>query len=250
MEASAAGLAAGGEAAQQDGGGAPGAGQQGLAQGQDAGAGQQTVDFGALQQQLQDMSGTQEEMRQFLAAQAQAAQAQQLQQQQQAQANQPPDLSFLESEADPNVAAQRLQEVINQTADQRVQSMLEQRLGPMDQQLSDMRLNYEADQLVSEFPDLADEQVSGAVMEAAGQAATHMGQPELVANPQFVRMVYMAGRAAQMAQQQDGAAGAPGVATLEGGGGAGPAGGTQSGETSDSIGEKWAQRSGSVLPRW
>jgi hypothetical protein len=244
MEASAAGLAASGETTQQEGGGAPGA-DQGLAQGQDQGSQQQTVDFGALQQQVESMSSNQEEMRQYLQQIGEFLQPAPGPQEPQA-----PDLSPVLQEADPNVAAQRLQEVIDRAAQQRAEALFQDRFGPMEEQVQTMRLNQEADALVAEFPDLADEQVAGAVLESARQLAETVGQPELVGNSQFVRLVYMAGRAAQMAQQQEGAAGAPGVATLEGGGGAGPAGDTQSGETADTIATQWAQRRSGALPKW
>jgi hypothetical protein len=72
-----------------------------------------------------------------------------------------------------------------------------------------------------------------------------MGQPELAANTQFIRVTYLAGRAAQLAQEQQGAAGAPGAATLEGAAGASPGGAAQGGpqETADSIKQAWSSGS-------
>jgi hypothetical protein len=247
MEASAAGLA-GAAPAGDAGGGAPGqtpgGEQQQAPQGADA--------IAQMAETLQGLAGTQEEMRQFLSDQAAAGQ----QTQQQAEtpaAPTPPDLSFLDETSpqyDPQKAAERLQEVMRAEAGTETQRLLQEALGPLQQQVGDMQRSQEADALVAEFPELGKAEVAEAVVKTAQQYAEMVGNPELAANTAFVRMTYMAGRAAQLAQQQEGAAAGAGAATLEGAGGASPGGAGQGAtQTADSIATSWADRR-SVLPKW
>jgi hypothetical protein len=194
-----------------------------------------------MAQQLQGLSDGQEQMRQYLEGIGQPAPEEQ---------PQPPpaaDLSFLDEQSpnyDPQQAAERLTQVMREQAGVATQQQLEQVLGPLQEQVSDMQRAQEADALVAEFPELGQAETAQAVVNAAGQYAELMGQPELAANTQFIRVTYLAGRAAQLAQEQQGAAGAPGAATLEGAGGASPGGAGQGQQqTADSIRESWARGS-------
>lgn len=250
MEASAAGLAGpasgDGEAAQN--------GQQAPAQGQQEGQQQAPQGDAAIAQmaeQMAAMSGTQEEMRAFL--QAQAEQIQQTQTATQQEQQQQIDTSFLEDTSlTPQQAAERLQTEIDKRAEIKAQALVDARVAPLEQSIGTMQQNQEADALVAEFPDLGKPEVAQAVLQEAERWATAIQQPEMAHNAQFLKMTYMVGRAAQLAQEQ-GAAGAPNAATLEGAGGASPGGAgqgaSQQQETSDSIAAKWGERK-SVLPKF
>jgi hypothetical protein len=253
MEASAAGLAG---AASGDGG-EQAQGQQGQQGAEGAQAGEQTQQqqgqltgdaaIAQMAEQLQGMAPVHEQMREFLSSQAEQQQAaQQQQQQQQQEEAAAADLSFLDENSanyDPAKAAERLTEVMRQQAGVATQAELAKVLGPIQEQVSNMQRQQEADALVTEFPELGEAETAQAVVKTAEQYAEMVGQPELAANTAFIRMTYMAGRAAQLAQQQEGAAAAPGAATLEGAGGASPGGAAQGAEqTAESIGEKWGAR--------
>lgn len=250
MEASAAGLAG---AASGDGEGQA-QGQQGAegapAQGEQSQ--QQATGDAAIAQMaetLQGLTDSQEQMRQILEAQGQQPAEQQQQEQEQPPAA---DLSFLDETSpnyDPQRAAERLTEVMREQAGVATQAELSKALAPLQQQVSDMQRAHEADALVAEFPDLGKEEIASAVIKTAHQYADMVGTPELASNTAFIRMTYLAGQAAQLAQQQEGAAGAPGAATLEGAGGASPGGAGQGDtQTADSIRESWTQ-GGSVLAK-
>ena len=233
MEASAAGLAAtasgDGEGQQQQQGGQP-AENGAQPQGQDA--------IAQMAQTLQGLSEGQEQMREFLVGMG--AQPEQPVEEQQPGA----DLSFLDETSpnyDPQQAAERLTQVMREQAGVATQAELAKALGPLQEQVSNMQRAQEADALVAEFPELGQPQTAEAVVKAAGQYAELMGMPELAANTQFIRVTYLAGRAAQLAQEQ-GAAGAPQAATLEGAAGASPGCAGQGGpqETAESIRQAWS----------
>jgi hypothetical protein len=134
------------------------------------------------------------------------------------------DLSFLDMDDpsyDPNTIAQRLGGLIDQTVEQRLQ----QGIAPLQQQQEEMRRQSEVQALVGEFPEFGDPETGKAVLQMAGQLAEAHGQPELAQEPWFWRVVYMAGRAADAAQDESGEI--PAAAHLEGGAGAAPAGGGQ-----------------------
>lgn len=203
MEASQAGLA-GGDAGEA----------QGQAEGQQGGQ-----DTAELAQALEQMQGSHEELRQFLMSQP-------WQQQEAAEQGEPEaeplDLSFLEGadpEFDPQGFSESLGQLINQTVEQRIQAATQ----PLAEQQAEMRRQSQAERLVGEFPELADEKVATEVVSVARQIAEANGHPGLANEPWFWRTVYMAGRAAETANEEG--AETPGAAHLEGGGGAGPAGG-------------------------
>jgi hypothetical protein len=244
MEASGAGLAASGDGGSQQSDGAAAGGGSQDGQGQQQGQSQQGLTDAAIQQFTDTLSGVsdqQESMRQFLESQQQPPAEQQEQ-------PTPPDLSFLDENApgfDPAVAAQRLQEVMRSEAGAEAQKQLKAELDPIRETVSNMQRQQEADTLVAEFPELGKEETAKAVVSAAETQAAIMGMPQLAANTAFVRQVYLAGRATELAQQQQGgAASASGVATLEGAGGASPGGAQQGAErTAESMQQKWAGRS-------
>jgi hypothetical protein len=238
MEASGAGLAAGGDAAQGDGGGSEQA-QGGEAQGQ---APDQSAVIAQLAEALPGLQDTQEQMRQFLSQQGEQAQEAEPPA---PEAPQQPDLSFLE---DPNVSLETAQSRLNEVIQDTARQMMAEQLAPLQEQVSNIDIERHAEALMQEFPDLRDDATAKSVMDAAETYAKNMGNPELVANPQFVRVIYLAGRAAQHAQEQ-GAQGAPDVATLEGAGGASPAGQQGAQPTADDITASWGKGGADVYSR-
>jgi hypothetical protein len=206
---------------------ASGASPAGNGQGGDAGPAEgqgQGFDPGQISETLQGLQGSQEQLRQQF---SDFMEQQPWQQQEQEPGEPEPDpsmdLSFL---GDPMLApeqqAERLTQAFDQRVEQRAQQMLEQQLSPLREGLDEMRLERGAEQLVSEFPEMADPQVANEVVQAAHQYADLLGQPELASNTALWRLVYMAGRAADMHSQEG--ADAPGAAHLEGGAGAAPGG--------------------------
>jgi hypothetical protein len=105
-------------------------------------------------------------------------------------------------------------------------------LAPLQQEVAEARretqeakLEAEYRQLASEFPDLGDRETMEEVLSVARDFATARGlPPTMAADPALLRMVYMAGVAAEIAQAEAGAE-EPGMAHLEGGAGGAPSGG-------------------------
>lgn len=162
-----------------------------------------------------------------------------------AEAPAPPDLSAL---SDPNVTPEQAAEQLAKVMDERATEKAQELVKPLMDQVGEIRAEREVDTLVTEFPELGEPETAKAVLSYAEDAAKLVGNPELATNVQFIRQCYMAGRAAQLAQQQRGA-GPSNAATLEGAGGASPGGATQGTpeQQAEAIGEKWGARR-SVLP--
>lgn len=204
MEASGAGLA-GGDAGQAQG---------------EGGEAQQGPDVGALAEQLGTLTQGQEELRQFLMTQPWQGQEQEAGEEPQAPEV---DLSFLDDPAlTPEQMSQQLTSLIDQSAEQRAQTLLQQHINPLSEQMSEMRLEQQAERLTQEFPELAEEETAERVVSTARQYAEMMGRPELANDPAMWRLVYLAGRAADQANAEQGEQ--PAAAHLEGAGGAGPGG--------------------------
>jgi len=216
MEAS----AAQGPAAAGDGGG-----EQQQQEGQEQ-QGQQP-DFAAMQQQLAELGPSLEQMRGMLTEQQEQQQAWAEQQQgyegdpSQEQQQPQADLSFMDPDSpayNPQQTAMALAQLMQQESQQQVQAAV----APLQEQIATMEAQRQADLLAGEFPELEDPEIAQNVIDVSRQYAQMLGQPELGDNPGFWRMAYMAGRAADAAneeQQQQ-----PAAATLEGTGGASPGG--------------------------
>jgi hypothetical protein len=213
------------------------------AQGEGEGAGQ-GLDVSALQETLQSLQGGQDDMRQFLQSTL-AAQAQQ-----EAPQEEPGlpelDLSAFDPDQpsyDPNQAAQSLTQYIDQQAQARADALVKEHIDPLREQTETLRRTAEARDLVGEYPELGDEETARNVLGVAEQWAQSIGQPELAANPQVWKLVYLAGRAVDSGNQEGDS---PPAAHLEGGGGASPAGGQQGGYTAPDIVN--ARRGSNALP--
>ena len=215
------------------------AGGQGTAQGQQAAQaaeGQQQTqgpDIGALAGQLEAMHAGQEQLRQLL------MDSPVLQPQGEPEADpEPLDLSFLMDDPgfDPQQMSQRLGGALEQAAQQQAQTAvnpLQERLDQMEQRLNESRIEQQARDMAAEFPELDDPQVAGQVVGAAQQIVEAQGWPAAVASePAFWRLIFMAGRAAEAAQNEG--TEDPRAAHLEGGAGARP-GGSQQVHGVDSI---------------
>lgn len=226
-------------------GDAPAAGEQQGEQGQEQQA--QAPDYAAMQAQLSELGPSLDEIRSSLAAlqptPAAGADGQQTAEQQQAQQ---PDLSYLDpssADYDPRQAGEKMLAIIaeqNKTA-------IQEAVAPLQSELSQTRQQLAAQDLVQEFPDLADEKVAQQVLTASRQWVAAAGLPESAAqNPQVWRSVYLMSVAAELqAKERDNPAAA--AATLEGAGGASPAGASAGGaKTADDI--LGSQRGRSVLP--
>lgn len=204
-------------------GGQQGQGQQG-GEGAAAaadGQGQQGPDINAIAAQLESLTGSQEELRQFLMSNPWQQQAAQGGQQQEAAGPAELDLSFLDIENptfDPSTVADRLQQVIAQQIDSRVQPVVDKLTGERQEE----QRQRDAEILVGEFPEMRETDVAEQVVLLARQMAEALGRPDLANEPKFWRYAYMVGRAADAANTEG--AETPGAAHLEGGGGATPAG--------------------------
>lgn len=203
---------------------------EGQAQGQQQADGgqQQGGDLAALAGHLEQLSQGQQEMREWLQGQQQQGQQQGEQQQEQA----PIDLSFIDT-GDPaydRQLAQQMAETFERTMQQREQALserFEQRFGAFDERITEREREEQARDLVSEFPEMGQQETANQVVTYAQQLAQANGHPELAAEPWFWRLTYMAGRAADAAQAEGQGSGDPGAAHLEGGGGANPGAGGQ-----------------------
>jgi hypothetical protein len=213
------------EASAAAGQAAPAGDAAGEAQGQEQqGQEQQQPDLASIQQQLSELGPSLEQMRGMLTEQQEAYLAQQQQQQDPAEPEpqQPEiDLSYMDPDNpayNPQLAAQSLAQIMEQQSQQQVQAAL----APLQEQVANMEAQRQADLLAAEFPELQDPDVAQNVIQVSRDYAKMLGQPELGDNPAFWRIAYMAGRAADVAngEQQE----QPAAATLEGAGGASPAG--------------------------
>jgi hypothetical protein len=201
---SAPGQAAGGDAG----------GDNGQAQGEAQGP-----DLSGMVDQIGQIASGQEEMRQYLASnpwQAQEPAAEEAQ-------DEGLDLSWMDPQnpvyEDPAAVAQRLNDQISGAVEQRVQALTD----PMREQMAEMRRDQQARDLAAEFPEIATDEMAQQIAGPGGlaaQMADQLGQPGLAAEPSFWRLVYMAHKQAEQANNgSDG----PGAAPLESAGGPGPA---------------------------
>lgn len=190
---------------------------------QQTGGGAQAQDVSGLLERLDGLTQGQEQMREFLASNPWAqAQAQHTDQDQGDRTDQFGDLSFLD---EPTITPDQLKESLNGLITAAVQQHVQQAVGPVAQQAQELRRDQEARDLVSEFPELATEEMANKVAGKGGLASTlaqNLGHPELAGDPKMWRVAYMLHKAAESANQQ-GASG-PDAAHLESGHGAGPAG--------------------------
>jgi hypothetical protein len=201
---SAPGQAAGGDAG----------GDNGQAQGEAQGP-----DLSGMVDQIGQIASGQEEMRQYLASnpwQAQEPAAEEAQ-------DEGLDLSWMDPQnpvyEDPAAVAQRLNDQISGAVEQRVQALTD----PMREQMAEMRRDQQARDLAAEFPEIATDEMAQQIAGPGGlaaQMADQLGQPGLAAEPSFWRLVYMAHK--QSEQANNGSDG-PGAAPLESAGGPGPA---------------------------
>jgi hypothetical protein len=192
--------------------------QQGAENGGQQGNGDGGQDLAAL---LAQQQASQQEMFDYLRTEPWKAEEPEAQQQE----PEPLDLSFLDMDDpayDPNTVADRLGSLIDQTVSQRLEQGIQQAVGPIQEQVQQQQRQQEVAALVGEFPELGEKETGEAVLRMAGQLAEAHGHPELANEPWLWRMTYLAGRAVDAAQEEQGDVPAP--AHLEGGAGAVPGG--------------------------
>lgn len=227
-------------------------GGEGQAQGGEAAQG---LDAAAIQQALGPVLQGQDQLRQQLGQFGEILSAEPWKPAPEADAD--PGLDFFnaldQGFTDPaygDAERQQLMQNITGQVDQRVQQQIQQAVSPFQEKIADMQREQQIRDLVTAHPEFQDPEVANRIAGPDGLArqwAESIGQPELAQNPGFWRLTYMADRAASMANAEQGGADASRAATLEGGGGSGPAGGGQvdiAGQILDGGGRKGA----SVLP--
>lgn len=104
---------------------------------------------------------------------------------------------------DPQAQQQAAIEEANKLIDARVQEAL----NPIRQQYQQDRMVSQAKELEQKYPDLQKGDVVGPVMQEAQRRAQAAGQPDLVRNPAFIELVYLAQQATTNASQQTAADG-------------------------------------------
>jgi hypothetical protein len=204
VEASQAGLS-GGDAGQGEGGEAQAQEQQG-------------PDVSALAEQLSGLTQGMDGLREYLQSEPWRAPEPEGGE---PEGEEPMDLGFLDT-GDPQYNAE-LAQGLQALIDQRAQQVAQQQVGPLQQEVEQQRehwVEYKANQLTQEFPELGEEETATRVIQFSRQRAEALGQPELANSPDFWRESYLLGRAMQM-MQEEAQAGQEPVAHLEGGGGAG-----------------------------
>jgi hypothetical protein len=229
------GAAAGAAAGQGHGGGAAAAGDgDGAAQQADAQGAQQTTDVAALAEQLGTNVESVEQLRAFI-AQGLSDAPPDADEEPTGETEEPhefdfdglgelDDLSFLDSGEfgdDATETAQQLAQLVDSFTGERVAEAV----APLREQLAEHQRELQANHLVAEFPELGDPEVAEHVVGLAHELAQQMERPDLAGDPRFWRLAYLAGRAADIANEEAGHNDVA-AAYLEGGGGGGrPTGG-------------------------
>lgn len=93
---------------------------------------------------------------------------------------------------------------LEQSIQQRIQQGIEQAQGPLAQQMQQMQQflqDQELDGLMEDYPELQDQGKAQALAQRANEYAASRGIPQLATDPEFVEMVYLAGKAMEQAQQ-------------------------------------------------
>ncbi len=104
---------------------------------------------------------------------------------------------------DPQAAVQGIQQMLEQR-DQRLMQQFEERINPLQQGYRTLNQTLEAERLVGELPELADEQIARQVTTATRQFVETNGFPaELADHPQMWRVIHMASKAAELAARQE-----------------------------------------------
>ena len=172
-------------------------------------------DLSGLESRLEGLASGQEELRQFVQNTEQRFADLQGQPEPEPQEE---DLSWLDP-VNPDYDPQRAGQNLEQLIEDRANKLVESRLSPLEQRFQQREFEMEARDLVSEFPQLAEPEVAQQVAKTARELVEENGWPaELANSPRFWRVAYMAGRAAELANEENAAGGDSDVARLEGGG--------------------------------
>lgn len=127
-------------------------------------------------------------------------------------------------DVDGQLTPEAQQRAFEQMVQQGVQAAMQPHLEAQEQQ----RRDAEADALEAKYPVLGDPAKAGEYIDKCVQQAQLLGRPELAREPAFLEMVYLADEATKKSAAEQSAAETQEV-TLERGGGAAPAEGSQGG---------------------
>lgn len=127
-------------------------------------------------------------------------------------------------DVDGQLTPEAQQRAFEQMVQQGVQAAMQPHLEAQEQS----RRDAEADALEAKYPVLGDPAKAGPYIDKAVQQAQLLGRPELAREPAFLEMVYLADEATRKSAAEQSAGGQQEV-TLERGGGAAPADGSQGG---------------------
>ena len=127
-------------------------------------------------------------------------------------------------DVDGQLTPEAQQRAFEQMVQQGVQAAMQPHLEAQEQS----RRDAEADALEAKYPVLGDPAKAGEFIDKAVQQAQLLGRPELAREPAFLEMVYLADEATRKSAAEQSAGGQQEV-TLERGGGAAPADGSQGG---------------------
>jgi hypothetical protein len=209
---------AGGAGAANGGGDAAQNGQAAQGEAQQA----QGPDVGALAEQLNGLSQSQEQMRDFLMSNPWAQQQGEPEGEGAGEEPGPLDLSFLDDAGYDQQAATQLAEVFERQMAQQLaaqKSEFEQRLNSVTERVSEREQMEMMRDLVDEFPDMAKTEVARPIVEQTHTMVEAYGWPkEVAADPRMWRLTYLAQSAMRNAQEEGSEQ--PEAAHLEGGAGA------------------------------
>lgn len=149
------------------------------------------------------------------------------------------DLGFLD-DTQPGWTQDKALQDLASLIDGRAGEKAQELVAPALQRLQTLETNQAIDDLVARYPQFGEPEVAQKVMQDSRAWAESVGLPELGANPEVYRLIYLASQTIE-AQGRENAAGADGAATLEGAGGASP-GGSGQGDTAAMTPQAWGEK--------
>lgn len=115
---------------------------------------------------------------------------------------------------------------LQQLIETQVQSRLDEKWGPLSEQVRSIQVGLDAEALTARYPELAKPEIAQPVVDAARELAEKAGNPELATNTKVLELIYKAQMADKYAAGEK-PAGAEEGFDLERAGGAGPAQGDE-----------------------
>lgn len=115
---------------------------------------------------------------------------------------------------------------LQQLIETQVQARLDEKWGPLSEQVRSIQVGLDAEALTARYPELAKPEIAQPVVDAARELAEKAGNPELATNTKVLELIYKAQMADKYAAGEK-PAGAEEGFDLERAGGAGPAKGDE-----------------------